>query len=54
MTADAALRSIAFDNVLPGKRVVIFGSGDSGLLAARQISISGDKSSVSMNQSLIL
>lgn len=41
MTADAALRSIAFDNVLPGKRVVIFGSGDSGLLAARQISISG-------------
>ena len=41
MTADAAMRSIAFDNVLPGKRVVVFGSGDSGLLAARQILIAG-------------
>lgn len=43
MTADAAMRSIAFDNILPGKKVVIFGSGDSGLIAARQVLIAGGK-----------
>lgn len=43
VTADAAMRSIVFDNMLPGKRVVVYGSGDSGLLAARQVLIAGGK-----------
>lgn len=43
MTAGTAQRYMNIENLLPGKRVVILGSGDIGLIMARRLSLEGSQ-----------